>query len=53
VPEFYDRGSDGLATAWLARVRASLRTIGPGFGAGRMVRDYAERIYPADVVAPT
>jgi glycogen phosphorylase len=53
VPEFYDRGADGLATAWLARVRASLRTIGPGFGAGRMVRDYAERIYPADVVAPT
>jgi glycogen phosphorylase len=51
VPEFYDRGADGLATAWLARVRASLRTIGPGFGAGRMVRDYAERIYPADVVA--
>jgi starch phosphorylase len=52
VPEFYDR-ADGFSAAWLARVRASLRTIGPGFGAGRMVRDYAERIYPADVVAPT
>jgi hypothetical protein len=28
-------------------IRSSLRTIGPGFGAGRMVRDYAEQIYPA------
>jgi starch phosphorylase len=53
VPEFYDRSAGGFSAAWLARVRASLRTIGPGFGAGRMVRDYAERIYPADVVAPT
>ena len=44
---------DGAAAAWLAMVRNSLRTIGPGFGAGRMVRDYAERIYPAHVVAPT
>ena len=35
-----------LPTAWLAMVRAALRTIGPDFGAGRMVRDYVERIYP-------
>jgi starch phosphorylase len=53
VPRFYDRGPDGLPAGWLAMVRAALRTIGPGFGAGRMVRDYAERIYPADVVART
>jgi hypothetical protein len=32
-------------------VRSALRTIGPKFSAGRMVRDYAERIYPADVGA--
>jgi glycogen phosphorylase len=51
VPTYYGRGPDGLPAGWLAMVRASLRTIGPGFGAGRMVRDYAERIYPADVVA--
>jgi glycogen phosphorylase len=53
VPEFYERDGAGVSAAWLARVRASLRTIGPGFGAGRMVRDYAERIYPAHVVAST
>jgi hypothetical protein len=32
-------------------VRASLRTIGPQFGAGRMIRDYVERIYPPEVAA--
>ena len=30
-------------------VRSSLRTIGPRFSAGRMVGDYAERIYPSGV----
>jgi starch phosphorylase len=46
IPTFYDR--DGaLPQGWLAMVRASLRTIGPRFGAGRMVGEYAQRIYPA------
>jgi glycogen phosphorylase len=47
VPTFYDREAGGLPQGWLDMVRNSLRTIGPRFGAGRMVRDYAERIYPA------
>ncbi len=51
VPTFYDCDADGLPQAWLAMVRSALRTIGPKFSAGRMVRDYAERIYPADVGA--
>jgi glycogen phosphorylase len=51
VPTFYGRDGDGIPQDWLDMVRASLRTIGPRFGAGRMVRDYAERIYPADVGA--
>jgi glycogen phosphorylase len=45
VPAFYDRGADGLPRAWLARVRASLRTLAPAFAAGRMLEDYIERIY--------
>jgi glycogen phosphorylase len=45
VPTFYDRDDEGLPRAWLARVRASLRTLAPAFGAGRMLRDYAERVY--------
>jgi starch phosphorylase len=53
VPTFYDRDGAAYSRRWLEMLRNSLRTIGPQFGARRMVRDYAERIYPADVVAPT
>jgi glycogen phosphorylase len=45
VPAFYDRDTEGLPRAWLARVRASLRTLAPAFTAGRMLHDYVERIY--------
>jgi glycogen phosphorylase len=45
TPEFYERDADGLPRAWLARVRASLKTNGPAFSATRMVRDYVERFY--------
>jgi glycogen phosphorylase len=51
VPEFYGRDAAGLPQAWLARVRASLKTNGPAFGAGRMLEDYERRIYGAAVVA--
>jgi starch phosphorylase len=43
--EFYDRDSSGIPRAWLARMRASLKTNGPGFSATRMLRDYVERLY--------
>jgi glycogen phosphorylase len=46
IPAFYDRDAAGLPQAWLTMVRASLRTCGPRFGAGRMIEDYAARIYP-------
>jgi starch phosphorylase len=45
--EFYDRDGSGLPPAWLARVRASLKTNGPAFSATRMMRDYVERYYSA------
>jgi starch phosphorylase len=45
VPAFYDRDDDGPPSAWLARVKASLRTNGPEFSASRMVRDYVRRVY--------
>jgi glycogen phosphorylase len=51
LPRFYTRGEDGLPGEWLAMVRAALRTVGPQFGAGRMIRDYVERIYPPEVPA--
>ena len=45
VPEFYDRDADGLPRPWLARVRAALRSIGPGFSASRMLSEYEQRVY--------
>ena len=45
VPEFYDRDSAGLPTAWIARIRASLRTLGPRFSATRMLSEYLSGPY--------
>jgi starch phosphorylase len=47
VPAFYDRDENGLPGAWLDRVRASLRTLGPEFSATRMLAGYAEGAYRA------
>jgi starch phosphorylase len=53
APAFYERDADGVPRGWLARVRASLRSIVPAFSADRMVRDYAERLYvPVATAAP-
>jgi glycogen phosphorylase len=46
VPGFYDeRDARGVPGAWVARVKASLRTNGPAFSASRMLRDYVQQIY--------
>jgi glycogen phosphorylase len=45
VPAYYDRDDAGLPRDWIARVRHALRTIGPAFGAARMVDDYADQMY--------
>ena len=46
-PEFYATDGDGLPKAWLKRVRNSLRTCAPQFGAGRMLEDYETKVYGA------
>jgi starch phosphorylase len=50
---FYDRDASGIPRAWLARVKASLKTNGPAFSATRMVADYASGFYPAETSAVT
>jgi glycogen phosphorylase len=45
VPSFYDRDELGLPQAWLARMRASLRTLGPRFCAARMLAEYVQGPY--------
>jgi len=45
VPEFYRAGDDGIPHAWVDRIRRSLRTLGPEFGAARMLADYERKVY--------
>ena len=45
APRFYDRGSDGVPTRWVANIRHTLATLSPELSAGRMVREYVERLY--------
>jgi starch phosphorylase len=45
VPSFYERDERGLPVAWLARMRASLKSLGPRFCATRMLGEYVERFY--------
>jgi glycogen phosphorylase len=45
LPAFYTRDQVGLPRAWLAMIRASLRSLGPRFCATRMLADYAAGPY--------
>ncbi|MGQ4437761.1 MULTISPECIES: glycosyltransferase family 1 protein [unclassified Streptomyces] len=45
TPRFYERGQDGLPDRWIEMVRRTLTLLGPKVLAGRMVREYVERLY--------
>jgi glycogen phosphorylase len=45
LPAFYERDEHGLPRRWTARMRASLRTLGPEFCATRMLAQYAAGPY--------
>jgi starch phosphorylase len=45
VPMFYNRGSDGVPRAWLARMKRSISTNVPFFNTNRMVQQYVETCY--------
>ena len=51
VPAFYERDGDGVPQQWIARMRASLRTLGPRFCAARMLAEYVEGPYRAALAA--
>jgi len=48
VPLFYRRDEAGVPVGWVQRMKASLRTVGPGFSAARVVDEYATRVYRLD-----
>jgi glycogen phosphorylase len=45
VPQFYDRGPDGLPREWLAKMKASMQLSCRRFNTARMVRQYAVDAY--------
>ncbi|WP_455360905.1 alpha-glucan family phosphorylase [Streptomyces sp. SYSU K21746] len=45
APRFYDRADSGLPERWIEMVRQTLASLGPKLLAGRMVREYVERLY--------
>ncbi|MFG2192753.1 alpha-glucan family phosphorylase [Streptomyces sp. NPDC048639] len=45
APRFYDCGPGGLPDRWIEMVRQTLVRLGPKVLAGRMVREYVERLY--------
>jgi starch phosphorylase len=50
IPEFYNRGKDGVPVAWIARMRESMARLTPRFSANRAVCEYVEQHYiPASV----
>ncbi len=51
APSFYaDR--NGAPETWVEMMKRSIVTVGTGFGADRMVRDYTEQAYMPLIVAP-
>jgi starch phosphorylase len=51
TPRFYERGSSGLPDRWIEMVRHTLSLLGPKVLAGRMVREYVERLYAPAALA--
>jgi glycogen phosphorylase len=45
VPLYFQRGQHGYSTGWIARSKASMKSIIPRFNAQRMVMDYVSRFY--------
>jgi len=45
IPQFYARDAQGLPSAWVSRVRASMARLTPKFSANRTVREYTEDYY--------
>ncbi|MFJ9820614.1 glycosyltransferase family 1 protein [Streptomyces sp. NPDC101151] len=45
TPRFYEQGRGGLPDRWIDMVRQTLTLLGPKVLAGRMVREYVDRLY--------
>ncbi|OQD56642.1 glycogen phosphorylase [Streptomyces phaeoluteigriseus] len=51
TPRFYEHGREGLPDRWIEMVRQTITLLGPKVLAGRMVREYVERLYTPAALA--
>ncbi len=45
IPLFYRRGRDGLPREWIAKMKATMQTIGKNFSTYRMLEEYSNSFY--------
>lgn len=45
VPQFYERGADGLPVGWINRMKSSIKSIGYFFNTHRMLDEYTHSFY--------
>jgi len=45
IPLFYSRGEDRLPRKWIAKVKNSMKNLGPFFNTHRMVQEYFQNYY--------
>ncbi len=45
IPSFYERGTERIPRAWIARMQATIEHLGPFVSAHRMLRDYVTDFY--------
>jgi len=45
APRFYDRNADNVPERWVSSIRHTLAGLSPELNAGRMVREYVQRLY--------
>ena len=50
IPLFYQRNENGIPVGWVKRMKESIKSLAPAYGAHRMVKDYTEKFYlPATI----
>lgn len=45
IPAFYNRDEKGIPTAWINKIRASIKTLAPVYNTDRMLWEYTEKFY--------
>ncbi len=51
IPDFYDRGGDGIPVKWVTRIRSSMAQLTPQYSANRAVREYTDSHYVPSAAA--